>query len=184
MTSENWDDPDDPLMPLLAARETIPDSSPQRAKVLEHTLSVVRRRRHWRQVRGAMAYAAVFVLGWTFANCLPVRTNASGVATSTPTPSTADTTPALVEATTSPAMEPKPPQPTKHVVRPTEYESFRQRGDKAADQPGQLVAAVHSYSRAVSLASKDQRAIDPGNDNWLLMALKLNQNSEKQDAED
>ncbi len=58
------------------------------------------------------------------------------------------------------------------VKKPSGFESWRRIGDHFLRDSGDVSLAVAGYSEAINLASAEERRISPGQDNWLLMALK------------
>ena len=56
--------------------------------------------------------------------------------------------------------------------KPSGFESWRRIGDHFLSDSGDVSLAVAGYSEAINLASAEERRISPGQDNWLLMALK------------
>lgn len=51
-------------------------------------------------------------------------------------------------------------------------EVLRRSGDRHLFENGDVKLAVRNYEHFLNLPSAEQRAISPGQDNWLLMALK------------
>jgi hypothetical protein len=58
------------------------------------------------------------------------------------------------------------------AARLSPYERLRRTGDRQLQERDDMVAAARSYTKALQLASADQRSLDPDRDTWLLMALK------------
>ena len=146
-----------------------PGSSDQgnelRDVILQQTLGVVRRRRHWRYVRNATLLAGCYLAG--------VLTMAGIEARSQPHDS-AVLTHVEVKSPPQKIATAKSAPPAKQ----TAYDRQRQQGDRALKQSGGVDSAVYRYARAVSLASPEQRAVNTQQDHWLLMALKLAENKE------
>jgi len=63
--------------------------------------------------------------------------------------------------------------------KPSGFESWRNVGDHYLRESGDVSLAVAGYSEAINLASRKERAILPGQDNWLVMALKLDAQSQE-----
>jgi hypothetical protein len=55
------------------------------------------------------------------------------------------------------------------------YDRLRRAGDRQLDDENDIAAAARTYRRALQLASPAQRNIAPGQDTWLLMAMKNDQ---------
>ena len=89
------------------------------------------------------------------------------------------------------AVEPQPATPRlphtsanpdrRHVAakKPSGFESWRRIGDHYLRESGDVSLALASYSEAINLASDQERRISPGQDNWLVMALKDARSKEK-----
>lgn len=142
------------------------ESARLRDALLLKTLSVVRRRRRVRQFTHVAMFAGCFVAGM-----LTMR----GLQLPPPTPS--------VETMVVNVPIKMGPPSVKSVAQPSKtspYEHLRRDGDRDWNDPRRMKNAVYRYSRAVALASREQRAIDPEKDSWLLMALKLDQQSNQE----
>jgi len=63
--------------------------------------------------------------------------------------------------------------------KPSGFESWRRIGDHYLHESGDISLALAGYSEAINLASDEERRISPGQDNWLLMALKDARSKEK-----
>jgi hypothetical protein len=74
-------------------------------------------------------------------------------------------------ATPLPAAAAVPVRQSPPVKR-SRFETLRLAADRSLLEQGDVEAAVRDYKRALTLASAEQRAIAPGQDTWLLMALK------------
>jgi hypothetical protein len=72
-----------------------------------------------------------------------------------------------------------PGQPQVAVAIPTAFESWRNIGDYYLRESGDIALAAAGYSQAIDLATEEERAISPGRDNWLLMAMKDAREKEK-----
>jgi hypothetical protein len=75
-----------------------------------------------------------------------------------------------------------PANPEKQQVaakKPSGFESWRRIGDHYLRESGDISLAVAGYSEAINLASAEERRISPGQDNWLMMALKEARSKEK-----
>jgi hypothetical protein len=68
------------------------------------------------------------------------------------------------------------------VANPSAYQSWRHIGDHYLGDTGDISLAVAGYSQALDLATEEERTISPGQDNWLLMALKDARTKEKEHA--
>ncbi len=62
------------------------------------------------------------------------------------------------------------------AARLTPYERLCRAGDQQLEKHNDIQAAVRSYTKALQLASADQRSIAPDHDTWLLMSLKQSTN--------
>ena len=167
---------------LAVARPPVDDSL--RRAVLARTTAVIHRRRRAKRSALAVALAACYLAG--IATARPWRFSAQPVAGSTPTE---DVVPedaagrALVASPSNPAAterEAKPgllgPRHGPAALKPAGYDHIRRVADRYLFDEGDISLATRYYSRALKLASADQRAVSIDNDSWLLMALKQAQN--------
>ncbi|MBL8827065.1 MAG: hypothetical protein JNM18_08770 [Planctomycetaceae bacterium] len=151
----------DPLAEILSNDDAV--SAALRERVLGQTLGVVRGRRRLRQVRNVSLWIGCFAAGM-----LTMHWVSAGPEVASPVvKQTARATPAVAQ---------KAAPKTRHNA----YEVQRRQGDRELSDPRRMESAVYRYSRALALASNEQRAIDPEKDSWLLMALKLDHNRDKE----
>jgi len=171
-------------------------NSALRERVLLQTLRVVKRRRQMRRALWCATLAGCYAAGVLTTSWLTrgeVQPANSGVPVEVATAAdeknlTANETPmssapiklTLKKKETTPATT--TPSTLAHRNRPqppSRYEKLRHEGDKRLNDPRKVASAAEYYARAAALASDDQRAIDPEQDSWLLMAFKLDQSTEK-----
>ncbi len=156
-----YDDPYDPLAAILNDDDSTAASL--RERVLSQTLGVVRVRRRVRQMRGASLWLGCFLAGMLTMRWLMA---------------TPEVAPPEIKPTTR--ATPVVAQKTAPKTQRNAYEVQRRQGDRELNDPRRMESAVYRYSRALALASNEQRAIDPEKDSWLLMALKLDQNQKQE----
>jgi hypothetical protein len=124
-----------------------------RETVLSQTVGVIRRRRHVRQGILAVSLAGCYVAG--------LATAALRMPAEQPTPS-----PSVVSS-------PLPrPSGEAGAAKLTREETVRRDADRCLLERGDVKEAIRGYDLFLKLASADERAISPGQDSWLLMALK------------
>jgi len=132
--------------------------APLRAMVLSQTVRVIRFRRRLRRCGLAAALLGCYLAGAaTVARWGLGRDNS-------PRPSTEQVT----------SAPPAPSGVSRQVatVKMSRFEALRREGDHSLLEEGDVQAALRDYKRAIDLASTEERAIAPGQDTWLLMALK------------
>jgi cytochrome c-type biogenesis protein CcmH/NrfG len=161
----------DPLDDALGAiGQSSVEADPLRAAVLARTVAVIRRRR--RLKRGALAagllvcyFAGIATMGGWQAG----RAWEPPAAAVHPSP-----VPPKQPRHSTPHPSPKPAAAAREIAAatPTPFESWRNIGDYHLQHSGDISTAVASYSQAIDLATAEERAISPGHDNWLMMALK------------
>jgi hypothetical protein len=158
----------DPLDEFLEHPPTRPDPAELRRHLLRQTTAVVRRRRQNRRMMAAAALAAAVVLavvaGWlSWFRDAPIQEEPRVVQ-----PQPAPRSPAASD-TEAPALALEwrafDAPPTKQA------ELYQQAGDRYEEERD-LASAVRCYGQAVQAAPSIE--ID-ANDNWLVMALKLDE---------
>jgi hypothetical protein len=165
------DDPfDDPLVvPFDACAErTAPDDT-LRSALLAQTVGVLRFRR--RLKRCALAAS---LLGCYFAGITTMGLMRTGGEQRQPL--AAKSQPVAVDVRN---VAPAANDNQLAAKKPTAFESWRRIGDHYLRESGDVSLAVAGYSEAINLASKEERAISPERDNWLVMALKLDAQSQE-----
>jgi hypothetical protein len=161
-----------------------------RDMVLAQTLGVMRRRRRWKRVGVATGLLICYLAGmatplsWIGAHSggrQPHESLATEGEESPAEPRTdkpvqlADSSDWAVQLQRPHDFAFRPAPGTEQLARarkPSKYEIVRRDGDRMLRQPGNLALAVRRYHVALDLASAEERAIAPGEDSWLLMALK------------
>jgi hypothetical protein len=158
-----------------------------RGAIFEQTLGVIRF--HRRVKRGLFA---VSLFGCYLAGAVTVgllRIDARQTAVAPPAPMTVVhpkeivgqeedvASPQEITPTATAVVEFQPP-----AKMPTAFESWRNVGDYYLRKYGDISLATASYAQAIDLATEEERAIAPGKDNWLLMALKDARTKEKRYA--
>jgi hypothetical protein len=169
--SESDTSPVDLLDAILTAQNRPAADASLREALLAQTVGVIRFRRRLRRcaVAGAMAvcYAAgAFTMGmWTPNQSNPSPQPTEQVAKERQSQATPE--PQVVPAATG--GQQRRSAPVKKIDR---FDALRIAGDRSLLEYGDVKAALHDYKRALALATAEQRAISPGQDTWLLMALK------------
>jgi hypothetical protein len=149
--------PDDLLDVALRADAGLTGAAELREAVLAQTMGVIRRRRRARRCILATALAGCYAAGLATA---ALRTSAEQ---HTPPPS----------VTSSPLRHPSgPPSPETGSTKLSPEEIVRRDADRCLLERGDVKEAVRRYDLFLKLATADDRAIAPGQDSWLLMALK------------
>lgn len=172
--------PDDyPLDAVLGGHPPPPDGESRRL-VLTQTLGVLRRRRRLKRCALGACLLGCYLAGIvTVAIGWPGGTEESRgwqTRTTASAPEPSDTPPAPRSAPAAPGSR------QVAVAELSDYERWRRAGDECLRESGDISRAVRDYTRALDLASGDERAISPVKDNWLLMALKNAHAKERQDA--
>jgi hypothetical protein len=171
----NIDTPsDDPLDRLLGPLAAAPPTDPLRDSVLNKTVGLVRRRRHWRRIQQAAALAACYLAGlgtmWLAHRPsqpevpMAIRTD-SGPPEQ---PSSAKALP-LEEDLGVPALVIERVASASGGDRLAQL--YRRAGDRYLEQNGDYQAATRCYERALEVSTEAELAIAP-DDSWLLTALK------------
>jgi hypothetical protein len=151
----------DPVGAMLSAngQERV-DNDPLRESVLARTVGVIRFRRRLKRCTLAAALAGCYLAGAvTMGIWGPARDNPS-------------------QLSTEHVAKDEGPQPAGNTerqvaaVKMSRFEMLRRAADRSLLEQGDLPAAIRDYRRAINLASAEQRAIAPGQDTWLFMALK------------
>jgi hypothetical protein len=141
------------------------ENDPLREALLAKTIGVIRFRRRLRRCSLAAAMVGCYVAGVVSVGVLrPTVESSPQLAAEQPSP---DQRPYRV---VSPS-----PAAAKHqvaAVKPSRFETLRRAADRSLLEQGDVQAALRDYRLALDLASAQQRAIAPGQDTWLLMALK------------
>lgn len=171
----------DPLEDFLQSPPTPDEPAGLRAALRRQTTRHVRRRRLARRLTVAGSLAAAVLLaalvGW--------------LAWPTPTP---EAPPPERPLAVRPEPPPAPPPPAAEPELPPavakEWQAFdappsaekvtllREAGDLYLEEQRDFASAVRCYRQALDAADGDALAIDP-NDNWLVMALKLDRQMEE-----
>jgi hypothetical protein len=157
---------DDPLTAVSNAVEHPMANDALRKILLAQTVGVLRRRRRLKRCAVFAGLMACYLAGLA----------TMGVLRAVPQQPAPVGQPAIVDS--HPALPRRPqrsPRQDGHQVavkKPSAYENWRQIGDSCLSQSGDVSQAVAGYRKAINRASKEERGISPGPDNWLMMALK------------
>jgi hypothetical protein len=146
-----------------------------RGALLAQTVGVLRYRRRLKRCALAASLLGCYVAGVTTMGILRAGGGQEHPAAAGPT-MTAKSQPATLHLPHTSA------NPDKHHVvakKPSGFESWRRIGDHYLRESGDVSLAVAGYSEAINLASREERAVSPGQDNWLVMALKLDAQSKE-----
>jgi hypothetical protein len=149
--------PDDSLDAALRPNAGLTGAAKLREAVLARTTGLIRRRRRTRRCILATALAVCYAAGLATA---ALRTPADQRTTS----------PVIVSSL--PMKSNDPPSGEAVAAKLTRKESVRRDADQCLLERGDVKEAVRRYDLFLKLASADDRAISPGQDSWLLMALK------------
>jgi hypothetical protein len=164
MMSESGDVRDELLDSALGTRGLPGAADDLRESLLTRTTGVVRFRRRMSRCGLAAGLITCYLAGiatvWRPAQ---ESRSTSVAANQEQTPSAA--LPGTVERDDDFARD------TGHATMSRE-ESLRRMADFYLFERGDIKSAVRNYKRALDLASAEQLAISPGQDSWLLMALK------------
>ena len=172
--------PEDDLVGNLLNAEGPTDVDRVRLPLLAQTTSIVRRRRVIRRLGLAASLAGCYLAG--------IVTVWGWVAASIPRDATAIEQHAAPDAKPDegglPAPErprspdvrrPRPAQPRdgrQVVAERADFGQIRRVSDRYLYEEGDIVKALHYYTRALDQATPDEREISLETDSWLLMALK------------
>jgi hypothetical protein len=157
---------DDPLTAVSNAVEHRATNDALRKALLAQTVGVLRRRRRLKRCVVAASLMACYLAGLA----------TMGVLRAGPQQPAPAVQPAIVDS--HPTQPPRPQRSSRQderqiaVKKPSAYENWRQIGDCCLSQSGDVSQAVVGYRKAINRASKEERGISPGPDNWLMMALK------------
>jgi hypothetical protein len=169
---EHDDSPDDSVDVALGVLGQPSADDRLREVLLSQTLGVVRRRRRMRRCAMAAVLAACYLAGIVSVNLWRTEGPVSPP-TSMSRPILADKDPIKTDAPRQPLAAAIAPQ--KHPAeskKPSGFEAWRRIGDHYLRETGDLSLAVAGYSEAINLASEKELELSPGQDNWILMALK------------
>ena len=179
---QNHDDlPHDPLEAALggAVERPAADDNLRRA-VLAQTTAVIRRRRRLKRCVLAAGLLGCYLAGMGTMDLWRPAASATGQANG----QHATGVKPIPHKTPSPLRaKPGAPETTQVAMASISgYESWRHIGDHYLRDNGDISLAVAGYSQALDLATEEERAIAPGQDNWLLMALKDARTKERNHA--
>jgi len=167
---------DDPLAAALDAGDQ-PHAADDhlRAAVFAQTVGVLRGRRRLKRCALAAGLLGCYLAGITTMGILRGGQQQEHPAAPGPTM-------AAEPQRAAPHSRHLPANPEKQQVavkKPSGFESWRRIGDHYLRESGDVSLALASYSEAINLASDQERRISPGQDNWLVMALKDARSKEK-----
>ena len=156
--------------PLAASAESGDGAADDRlrAAVFAKTVGVLRGRRRLKRCALAAGLVGCYLAGITTMGLFQAGRESEPPAA--PGPTVADNSQYAAPHSRHVSARPKGQQVA--VKKPSGFESWRRIGDHFLSESGDLSLAVAGYSEAISLASAEERRISPGQDNWLLMALK------------
>jgi hypothetical protein len=157
---------DDPLTAVFDASERPAANDALRKALLTQTIGVLRRRRHLKRCAVLAGLMTCYLAGLATMGILragPQQPTPAGQ------PAIADSHPALPRR---PQRSPRQDERQIVAKKPSAYENWRQIGDNCLSQSGDVSQAIAGYRKAINRASKEERRICPGPDNWLMMALK------------
>jgi hypothetical protein len=167
---------DDPLAAALdAGDQQLAADDHLRAAVFAKTVSVLRGRRRLKRCALAAGLLGCYLAGVTTMGVLRGGQQQEQPAAPGPTM-------AANSQRAAPRSRHVPANPEKQQVaakKPSGFESWRRIGDHYLRESGDISLAVAGYSEAINLASAEERRISPGQDNWLMMALKEARSKEK-----
>ncbi len=182
MNEPNHNEPD----PILSFLEVSPPSGadgPFRQAVLEQTLRLLRRRRWLKRASLLVALAACYVAGIITVHLFaPRAANESGAMARTST--SADAPEAVKQAPPARAVEDERTVPAsvleeRALVSPSpKPHLFRLAGDRYLQEDGDAPSALRCYRNWLASAPPADLTISP-DDNWLVMALKLDKRKEE-----
>ena len=151
-----------------------------REAVLARTIGVVRRCRRMKRCALAAGLLGCYLAGITTVGLWRSEGNMSPQSP-TGQPMIAEQPPQkVVPPLLPPAANPKKQQVA--AKNPSGFESWRRIGDHYLHEKGDVSLAVAGYSEAINLASQEELALSPGQDNWILMALKDARTKERNHA--
>jgi len=167
---------DDPLAAALDASDQQHAADDQlRAAVFARTVGVLRGRRRLKRCALVAGLLGCYLAGITTTGILRGGQGQEPPAAPGPTMAAEPQRPA-------PRSRRASANPEEHQVaakKPSGFESWRRIGDHYLRESGDISLAVAGYSEAINLASDQERRISPGQDNWLMMALKDARSKEK-----
>jgi hypothetical protein len=163
-----------------------------RARLLARTTSAVRRRRCLRRVAVVAALAGCYLAG--MATTLACRSLSAPSAASVVEPRTPENQRGERGERRGPVRDtPQCPRTehdprahgsdAQHGVAGTEFDAIRRAGDRFFVEQGDVLRALDCYARALDRASPEELAISADEDNWLLMALKLERIEENRNVD-
>jgi hypothetical protein len=163
------DSPDDPLAAALDAGDQQRAADDQlRAAVFARTVGVLRGRHRLKRCALAAGLLGCYLAGITTMGIVRGGREQERAAAVGPTM----TTRSQPAAPPSRHVSGNPERQQVAATQPSGFESWRRIGDHYLRESGDISLAVAGYSEAINLASAEERRISPGQDNWLMMALK------------
>jgi hypothetical protein len=173
------DDPFDAILGVIARRDADTDADALRGTVLAKTIGVMRQRRWLKRCMMVGSLLGCYLAGMVTTGILRTdiqaesQTPAVQVVPADMPPHRSTPMPRPHRDSPRPALPKAATRETRTAVTlPTPFESWRNIGDHYFQQSGDIAMATASYAQAIDLATDEERAISPGRDNWLLMALK------------
>ncbi len=165
-------DPQDDLVNILLGKLSRQDSNDRlRRLLLARTTGVVRFRRRLKRFAWATALAACYLAGMATTQMWRPQGGQSSLTAGEHASAAGPRPPSDAGKSLPPqASHPAPRQVASRA--PSRFEVLRQSGDAHLRDPAGLIGATHDYTLALNAASAAERAIAPGRDSWLLMALK------------
>jgi hypothetical protein len=175
---ETNDSFDDPLVPAFdVAKQPHTADGQLRAAVFTQTVGLLRGRRRLKRCALVAGLVGCYLAGVTTMSLLQGSRGQGQPTVQGPTVAggSQHAAPRVKHVSTHPQKQ------TQQVAakKPTGFESWRRIGDHYLRESGDISLALAGYSEAINLASAEERRISPGQDNWLLMALKQDAQSKE-----
>jgi hypothetical protein len=182
--------PEDDLVDSLLSIDGPTRADRVRARLLARTTSAVRRRWWVRRLGAVAALAACYLAGLaTTQACRSLLApSATSIVQEKPLENQrGERDRSATESPQSPGTEHGRPaygsDGRPAAVAGTEFDAIRRAGDRFFEQQGDVLGALDCYARALDRASPEELAISVDEDNWLLMALKLDRIEENRNVD-
>jgi hypothetical protein len=142
--------------------------------VLAQTLGILCRRRRWKRIGRAGILIICYGAGILTMSVVRTSTNSTSDVARAPSPVIAGQSAGPSYTTAAqPANQHGLQQAT--AIKLTSYDLLRRQADRQLSDETDIPGAIHTYKRALQVASAGQRAVSLDQDSWLLMALKTDQ---------
>jgi hypothetical protein len=166
--------PADDLEALLSPR-VCPTPTGLRERIEQRAFSTLRRRRWRRRGRAVVALAACFLAGMVTIDFLHSRPKPVAVGELQAVP---QRTFVFVPVEAPRAVELR----AELAERPEQAQVYFTAGKRYAAEAGDWDSTLRCYRNALDADPQQAEHIDPENDDWLTMALKLDRQKEKENA--